>query len=127
MKPQTEVPLLMQESDVFILPSVYDGWGAVVNEALQVGCYVIVSDACGASDLVKNNPRIGRAFRHGDDKELAECITWSNGHIDEIRKDNAFRRQWAEEHISGRVVAKYMVDCICGANGSDGKAVWERD
>ena len=51
-KPQTEVPTYMQQADIFILPSVYDGWGAVVNEALQAGCYVICSDAAGASDLI---------------------------------------------------------------------------
>ena len=56
-KPQTEVPSYMQQADVLILPSIYDGWGAVVNEALQAGCYVICSDACGASDLLNSEKR----------------------------------------------------------------------
>ena len=111
-KPQTEVPLLMQEADVLILPSVYDGWGAVVNEALQVGCYVICSDACGASDLMKKEPRLGKVFRRGDEQALADCISWCNTHIKEIREDFDFRKQWAEEHISGKAVAKYMVECL---------------
>ena len=102
----------MQEADVLILPSVYDGWGAVVNEALQVGCYVICSDACGASDLMKKESRLGKVFRRGDEQALADCISWCNTHIKEIREDFDFRKQWAEEHISGKAVAKYMVECL---------------
>ena len=112
-KPQTEVPMYMRQSDIFILPSVYDGWGAVVNEALQAGCYVLCSDACGASDLLKDN-RLGKVFHHGDAQQLADCMTWCNRHIDEIRKDRCYRQEWAESHISGKVVARYMIDCLTG-------------
>ncbi len=39
----------------FILPSLSDTWGLVVNEAMAAGLPVIVSDACGcSSDLVRN-------------------------------------------------------------------------
>lgn len=111
-KPQTEVPIYMQQADVFILPSLYDGWGAVVNEALQAGCYVICSDAAGASDLMKKDSRLGKIFHRGSVRQLADCISWCNGHIREIRTDRQFRLQWAEEHISGRAVARYMIDCL---------------
>ncbi|MGK0271158.1 MAG: glycosyltransferase involved in cell wall biosynthesis [Cocleimonas sp.] len=36
-------------SDVFILPSRFDGWGAVLNEAASVGLPLIGTDLCGAS------------------------------------------------------------------------------
>lgn len=39
----------MLNADYLILPSLYDGWGAVVNEGLQSGCKVLVSKDCGAS------------------------------------------------------------------------------
>lgn len=39
-------------SDVFILPSTKEPYGAVTNEALLAGCRVIVSDRCGSSCLV---------------------------------------------------------------------------
>lgn len=43
-------------SDAFILPSIYEPWGLVVNEAMYAGLPVIVSDVCGcALDLVKDN------------------------------------------------------------------------
>ena len=113
-KPQTEVPGYMQQADVLILPSIYDGWGAVVNEALQSGCYVICSDACGASDLIRQDKRLGMVFPRGSARWLSACMACCNSHIREIRADRPFRRQWADKHISGSVIAKYLVDCLEG-------------
>lgn len=113
-KPQTEVPAYMQQADVFILPSLYDGWGAVVNEALQAGCYVICSDACGASDLISEDSRLGVVFPYGKYKHLANSIYWCENNIDEIRKNRLYRQEWAERHISGINVAKYFIDCLLG-------------
>jgi len=44
------------QAHVFVLPSRYDGWGVVINQALGAGMPVISSDAAGAGlDLVENN------------------------------------------------------------------------
>jgi len=40
-------------ADIFVLPSVEDGWGLVTNEAMAVGLPVVVSDAAGSSELVR--------------------------------------------------------------------------
>lgn len=113
-KPQTEVPVYMQRADVFILPSLYDGWGAVINEALQAGCYVICSDACGASDLIREDSRLGVVFPHGKYKHLANAMSWCENNIDVIRENRLYRQEWAGRHISGKAVAKYFVDCLTG-------------
>tara|TARA_R110002096_G_scaffold409385_5_gene608744 strand:+ start:1245 stop:2390 length:1146 start_codon:yes stop_codon:yes gene_type:complete len=39
-------------ADFLVLPSLFDGWGAVVNEALSQGTPVLCSDDCGAKDLI---------------------------------------------------------------------------
>lgn len=116
-KPQNEVPTLMSQHDVLILPSIYDGWGAVVNEALQAGLYIIVSNACGASDLMVDR-RIGQVFRNGNLKQLTDCMTYCASHIAEIRQQRAFRKEWADKHISGQVLAKYMIDCLSNVPAS---------
>lgn len=113
-KRQTEVPTYMQQADIFILPSLYDGWGAVINEALQAGCYVICSDACGASDLICEDSKLGVVFAHGEYKQLANAIAWCEKNIEKIRKNRMYRQEWAEKHISGKAVAKYFVDCLHG-------------
>jgi glycosyltransferase involved in cell wall biosynthesis len=64
---------LMAQADVLVLPSRYDGWGAVVNEALMAGTPVIISDACGAADLV-SKPWRGNIFPCGDVEELVRAL-----------------------------------------------------
>jgi len=50
------LPELFSEANVFVLPSRYDGWGVVVNQALGAGLPLICSDAVGAAfDLVQEN------------------------------------------------------------------------
>lgn len=48
-----EIPHIMENHDILILPSLHDGWGAVVNEAITMGLYIITSDKCGAKALIK--------------------------------------------------------------------------
>lgn len=48
------LPAFFAEADVFVLPSRYDGWGVVVNQALGAGLPIICSDEVGAGfDLVE--------------------------------------------------------------------------
>lgn len=52
---QSDLPRLFDLCDVFILPSVYEPWGLIVNEVMSAGRAVIVSDQVGcAPDLVRN-------------------------------------------------------------------------
>jgi len=44
---------VIENYDLFVLPSRYDGWGVVVNEALMVGVPVVCSSAVGAAAMVK--------------------------------------------------------------------------
>lgn len=112
--PQHQIPQYLYDSDVLILPSLYDGWGAVVNEALQAGCFVICSNACGASALLDKNYKLGLVFNANDDKGLADCMKYVNSHLEVIRDNREYRKEWAETHISGQAVAKYFVDCLVG-------------
>src|SRR5205814_1609538 len=53
-KNQSELAPYFKAADVFVLPSLYETWGLVVNEAMHFGLPVIVSDAVGcAADLVE--------------------------------------------------------------------------
>jgi glycosyltransferase involved in cell wall biosynthesis len=51
-RPRNEVRRLMSQSHVFVLPSVEDGFGMVLVEALACGCPVIGTEHTGAPDLV---------------------------------------------------------------------------
>lgn len=50
---QSQLPAIYRAADLLILPSEYDAFGVVANEAMLCGCPVIVSDRVGARrDLV---------------------------------------------------------------------------
>lgn len=54
-KSYQELPSIYHSSDIFILPSVFEPWGLVVNEAMAAGLPVMVSDAAGClPDLLVN-------------------------------------------------------------------------
>jgi starch synthase len=49
---RNSVVALMQSSHVLVLPSIEDGFGLVVPEAMACGCPVICADSAGAADMV---------------------------------------------------------------------------
>ncbi len=61
------------ESDLFVLPTRFDGWGVVVNEALMRGVPVVTSDRCGAADLLQD-PERGEIFASGSAPDLARAL-----------------------------------------------------
>ncbi|QSR88590.1 glycosyltransferase family 4 protein [Methylacidiphilum caldifontis] len=67
---QKELPKAYAASDIFVLPSVCDTWGLVVNEAMNFGLPIIVSNLVGcAYDLVRENEN-GFIFQAGDTHQL---------------------------------------------------------
>lgn len=56
--------------DLLIVPSRHDGWGVVVNEAIQAGTPVLASNRTGASAMIERWG-CGAVFRAGDPEDLA--------------------------------------------------------
>ena len=71
---QKKLKYIYQKTDILILPSIYEPWGLVINEALNAGNAIICSDRVGAvGDLVINNKN-GFIFKSNDKKSLIESI-----------------------------------------------------
>lgn len=71
---QTELPALYDLCDVFVLPSVFEPWGLVVNEVMNAGKPVVVSDQVGCGpDLVKEGVN-GSVFPKGDVDALSRTL-----------------------------------------------------
>lgn len=51
--PFGEAPKYMSNYDILVLPSRFDGWGVVVNEAIIARIPVLCSSNVGASDMIK--------------------------------------------------------------------------
>ena len=73
-------------ADYFILPSKYEPFGAVVNEALIAGCEVIVSDKVGANTLV--NQDNGKIFCYNDMEALKNLLMSSADTSDKNSNQN---------------------------------------
>lgn len=101
---------LMREHDYLILPSLYDGWGAVVNEALAQGTRVLCSESCGASILLDGKMR-GETFSQNSSIETI------NKWIDKGKlspQDRNVIKSWALDKISGKVAANYFIRIFNG-------------
>lgn len=71
---QSGLPEVYSASEILVLPSGYDAFGVVVNEAMLCGCCVIVSDKVGARfDLVRD-AETGFVFPCGDIDALAAVL-----------------------------------------------------
>lgn len=51
-----------------------EGWGAVLNEAMNSGCAVVASDAAGATPYLVNDGVNGSVYHSGDVQELYEKV-----------------------------------------------------
>lgn len=81
-----------QEHDVFILPSYSEPWGLVVEEALNNGLPVIVSDRVGCADEIIEDGINGLIFKNNDTQSLHDCIK----KIQNIEIYNKMRRSISE-------------------------------
>ena len=104
------IPQRIAQADALILPSRWDGWGLVANEALSVGVPVLISDRCGAADLVETGVN-GWIFRSQDSGDLRRCL----------QALIACRPKWQRlrsaalitgASISAETVAPYLIACL---------------
>jgi glycosyltransferase involved in cell wall biosynthesis len=73
-KNQSELPAFYNLCDVFVMPTVHEPWGLVVNEAMNAGRAIVVSSEVGcAPDLVRNGVN-GITFRARDVDDLARAL-----------------------------------------------------
>ena len=72
---------LYQKSDVFVFPTLGEGYGMVILEALSCGVPCIVSDLAGGDDAIVEGYN-GFKFKAGDDDDLYNKILWFINHPD---------------------------------------------
>lgn len=117
---QSELPRFYDLCDVFVLPSVLEPWGLVVNEVMNAGRAVIVSDQVGAAaDLVRDGDN-GFVFPTGDVERLTAALRAVLSDPDRCRRMGARSREiiggWgfredlaglrqALDHFTGRLAA----------------------
>lgn len=115
--PNDELKKIMQAYDLLVLPSLYDGWGCVVNEALQAGMQVLCSDACGASALIKK-PYLGIVFSWNKPHDF-ETKLRTLAHTPSLTAAHRIQiAEWAGHHISAEWAGIYLHHIINHTNGN---------
>lgn len=107
----TELVKAYQESDLFVFPSVNEGFAQVLLEAMACGLPVVATELSGANDCVTEVKEGFIVPARGVDR-LAEAILWCYQHRDETRAMGRAARakiesQFTLEHYNQRMIALY--------------------
>ena len=105
-KNQSELPPYYTCLDMFVLPSRFDPWGLVLNEAMLFGVPVVASTGVGAGlDLIQDGKN-GYVFEVGD----VDALT---GALRSLVRSAATQRQFGA--CSQAIVQRYSYDeCVGG-------------
>lgn len=90
-------------ADVFVLPTLHDPWGLVVNEAMAFGLPIVVTDAAGCTDIVLDN---GLVVPARDINALADAVSC-------LLRDESLRSRMGQR--SREVIATYTVEAARNA------------
>lgn len=91
--PPEALPGLFGHSHIFILPSRYDGWGVVVNQAIGAGLPVIVTKSVGSShDLVEHGEN-GLVIETGSAEAIHDALCHYLDHPERILEAGQKSRQ----------------------------------
>ena len=110
MSPE-EVRAYMDKSDIYVFGSnFYEGWGAVVNEAMNSCCSVVVSHAVGSSACLIDDGKNGFVYEFSNVKKLTEILA-TLAQDSELRRRigqgayNTLKSTWSAETAAERFFA----------------------
>jgi glycosyltransferase involved in cell wall biosynthesis len=98
--PQKELFDAYQSADVLVFPTLSDGFGMVIAEALAHGLPVVTTDQAGAADLI--TPDSGLIVPAANPTAIADALRWcldNRTRLNEMRYhalEAARRRQWVD-------------------------------
>ncbi|MEM9452366.1 MAG: hormogonium polysaccharide biosynthesis glycosyltransferase HpsP [Cyanobacteria bacterium P01_E01_bin.6] len=110
---------LLQQTDVFVLPSYYENFGIAVAEAMAAGIPVVISDQVHiCPDVQKGNAGwVSRCDVDDLTHHLREALT----HPKQRQQRGLHAQQWAIEHYSWQAIARQSIKIyhqICASAAS---------
>ena len=113
--PHPELAERLCNADVFVLPSLEDGWARTVCEAMACGLPVVVTPNCGASDVVQPGVS-GEIVPIRDSNATAEAILkcWARVERGERPQLEDLRERLSFETFAREFMAQLRVLGFCG-------------
>jgi glycosyltransferase involved in cell wall biosynthesis len=93
--PNSGVLELMANHDVLIFPTLFDGFGLVILEAMSQGCVVIASTNCGAPDVIHDG-QDGFVVPIRDPRAIADRLEILHGNRDRLASMSDFAQRKAQ-------------------------------
>jgi glycosyltransferase involved in cell wall biosynthesis len=115
--PQADLPAEYEWGDVFVLPTLQDGFAAVLTQALAAGLPLVTTPCCAGPDLIREG-RNGWVVPVRDPEALAGRLDWLAGHradlaaavrevgTAEVRFDWSDSARLTEESLARALAAK---------------------
>ena len=117
----TRVRDVMEKSHIFFFCSNYlEGWGAVVNEAMNSACAVIASSEAGASPFLIRNGENGLLYDRCSGEEFLHCLDLLTCDFEKIRSMqrsayHTIEGEWNAEHACMELL-KFCESLLHGKN-----------
>ncbi len=113
--PNTELPKLLQQSNIYISMPITEGVSASLFEAMATNCYPIVTDIEGNKSWIKHREN-GQLVTVDDYKMLAEELIWAfenNKHRNEaVLKNRKILEKNADYNINMKIIANKYHELI---------------
>lgn len=103
----------MERSKIFLFTSDRkEGWGAVLNEAMNSACAVVASDAAGSTPYLIENGVNGLVYNSGKINELYEHVAWLIEHPDDQKRLGICAYKTITEMWNAQVAAQRLCEII---------------
>jgi glycosyltransferase involved in cell wall biosynthesis len=113
--PNTELPKLLQQSNIYISMPITEGVSASLFEAMATNCYPVVTDIAGNQSWIKHREN-GQLIAVDDFEMLAEELIWSFENYEHrnnaILKNRKFVEQNADYNINMKIIANKYHELI---------------
>lgn len=108
--PSIEIPGILTQYDVCIVPSRFDGWNVVVNESLSAGLGTIVTDQAVSHELIIESGA-GMVVSSDSPETLAEAIRFAILNREKVASWQSRARKYSQT-ITPESVGNYLIHIL---------------
>lgn len=121
----SQVESKLQEYDVCIVPSIFDGWNVTANKAINAGIGTIITDTAGSDDLIEASGA-GIVIKGNSKNQLSKAMDWSVNNPEKVRawkrKALEYKNSWNENESAHYFIS--VINCALGESTHIPEVPW---